>query len=252
MPLFGKLVNHLPGNGVLVLGPIELNHGILWPTLNDTQEASAWIRDLVYLAFPEGEARERVLFDLIKQFSKMDPDDPEWLRYKLSVVECKAMENMAKALNEAASEQARLRGVTREMADYASLQIRGTIETAASQTRQLLEDVQLSLHDAISGKAILKCYTAETRQQFASVIKGIVEETLVAALTISQQRMGEWMKGTLDNSIRDAQTSLASVTRDFRVRLGGAWGQLLWGCIGGGVLAGVLFVVGGYWLGKHW
>jgi hypothetical protein len=86
---------------------------------------SAWIRDLVYLAFPEGEARERVLFDLIKQFSKMDPDDPEWLRYKLNVVECRAMENMARALNEAASEQARLRGVTREMADYASLQIRG-------------------------------------------------------------------------------------------------------------------------------
>jgi len=55
---------------------------------------SAWIRDLVYLAFPEGEARERVLFDLVKQFSKMDPEDPEWLRYKLKVVECKAMENM--------------------------------------------------------------------------------------------------------------------------------------------------------------
>ena len=44
---------------------------------------SAWIRDLVYLAFPEGEARERVLFDLVQQFSKMDPEDPEWLRYKL-------------------------------------------------------------------------------------------------------------------------------------------------------------------------
>ena len=96
---------------------------------------SAWIRDLVYLAFPEGEARERVLFDLVKQFSKMDPEDPEWLRYKLNIVECKAMENMARALNEAATEQAKLRGVTREMADFASTQIRGTIENAASQTR---------------------------------------------------------------------------------------------------------------------
>jgi hypothetical protein len=37
---------------------------------------------LVYLAFPEDEAKERALFDLIKQFSKMDPEDPEWLRYK--------------------------------------------------------------------------------------------------------------------------------------------------------------------------
>ena len=36
----------------------------------DVHEASAWIRDLVYLAFPEGAARERALFDLIKQFSR--------------------------------------------------------------------------------------------------------------------------------------------------------------------------------------
>jgi citrate lyase gamma subunit len=188
---------------------------------------------------------------LIKQFSKMDPDDPEWLRYKLNVVECKAMENMARALNIAASEQARLRGVTREMADYASLQIRGTIETAASQTRQLLEDVQLSLHDAISGEAILKSYTDETRQQFASVIKEIIEDTLVRALSLSQRRMDEWMKGALDNAVREAQKCLASVTADFRVRLGGAWGQLLWGCIGGGVLVGGLFLVVGFWVGRH-
>ena len=80
-------------------------------------DKSAWIRDLVYLAFPEGEARERVLFDLVKQFSKMDPEDPEWLRYKLSVVECRALENVARGLNDAAAEQARLRSVTREIAD---------------------------------------------------------------------------------------------------------------------------------------
>ena len=59
-------------------------------------------------------------------------------------------------------------------------------------------------------------------------------------------------QGTLDNSIRDAQKSLAAVTTDFRVKLGGAWGQLLWGCIGGGVLAGVLLLVGGFWVGRHW
>jgi hypothetical protein len=80
-------------------------------------DKSAWIRDLVYLAFPEGEARERVLFDLVKQFAKMDPEDPEWLRYKLSIVECRALENVARGLNDAAAEQARLRGVTREIAD---------------------------------------------------------------------------------------------------------------------------------------
>src|SRR3984893_6749093 len=104
------------------------------------------------------------------------------------------MENMARALNEAATEQARLRGVTREMADFAATQIRGTIESAASQSRQMLEDVQLSLHDAISGDAILKTYTDETRQQFGAVIKEITEDTVVRALTLSQHRMDEWMK----------------------------------------------------------
>ena len=93
-------------------------------------DKSAWIRDLVYLAFPDGEARERVLFDLVKQFSKMDPEDPEWLRYKLSVVECRALENVARGLNDAAAEQAKLRGVTREIADFAAAQMKGTIEEA--------------------------------------------------------------------------------------------------------------------------
>ncbi len=117
---------------------------------------SGWIRDLVYLAFPEGEARERVLFDLVKQFAKMDPEDPEWLRYKLSIVECQALENMARSLNNAAAEQARLRSVTREVADYVATQLKGTIEAASVATRQLLEDVQASLHDSIAGDADFK------------------------------------------------------------------------------------------------
>lgn len=37
------------------------------------------------LAFPQGGARERILFELIKQLAKTDPEDPEWLRYKLSI-----------------------------------------------------------------------------------------------------------------------------------------------------------------------
>ncbi len=216
------------------------------------EESSAWIHDLVYLAFPEGEARERVLIDLIKQFSKMDPHDPEWLRYKLSVVECRALENVARGLNEAAAEQARLRGVTREMADFASSQLRGTIEAAAANTRQLLEDVQLSLHDAVAGDAILKSYTDETRAQFAKVISAIIENTLITALSTSQQRMDIWVKGSLDQAFREVQKSLAAATKDFRLKLGGVWGQLLWGCVGGGVLAGALLLAGGFWLGRHW
>jgi hypothetical protein len=213
---------------------------------------SAWIRDLVYLAFSEGEARERVLFDLVKQFSKMDPEDPEWLRYKLSVVECRALENMAQGLNDAAAEQARLRGVVREIADYAATQMKGTIEEAGVTTRQLLEDVQASLHDSIAGEAILKCYTEETRQQFAVVIKTIIENTLTQALTLSQERMDDWVKKTLEQSIRDAQNALASVTVGFRAKLGGAWGRLIWACFGGGLVAAAVLLACGFWLGRNW
>lgn len=212
---------------------------------------SAWIRDLVYLAFPEGEARERVLFDLIKQFSKMDPEDPEWLRYKLSVVECRALENMARGLTDAAAEQARLRGVTREIADYAATQMKGTIEEAGVTTRQLLEDVQASLHDSIAGEAILRCYTEETRQQFGGVIRTIIESSLAQTLATSQKQMDGWLKGALDGAIRNAQDALAAVTRDFRVKLLGAWSYLLWSVFAGGLLSGFGLLFLGFWLGKH-
>ena len=214
-------------------------------------DKSAWIRDLVYLAFPEGEARERVLFDLVKQFSKMDPEDPEWLRYKLSVVECRALENVARGLNDAAAEQARLRGVTREIADYAATQMKGTIEEAGLTTRQLLEDVQASLHDSIAGEAILKCYTEETRQQFAGVIRAIIESSLTQVLATSQEQMDSWIKGALDGAIRNAQDALAAVTRDFRVKLLGAWSYLLWSIFASGLLCGFGLLFLGYWFGKH-
>ena len=215
-------------------------------------DKSAWIRDLVYLAFPEGEARERVLFDLVKQFSKMDPEDPEWLRYKLSVVECRALENVAQGLNDAAAEQSKLRGVTREIADYAATQMKGTIEEAGLTTRQLLEDVQASLNDSIAGDAILKCYTEETRQQFAGVIKSIIESTLTRALTLSQERMDDWVRKTLEQSIRDAQNALAAATAGFQAKLRGAWGRLLWACFGGGLVAAAFLIAGGFWLGRNW
>jgi hypothetical protein len=212
---------------------------------------SGWIRDLVYLAFPEGEARERVLFDLVKQFAKMDPEDPEWLRYKLSIVECQALENVARSLNLAAAEQARLRSVTREVADYAASQLKGTIEAASVATRQLLEDVQASLHDSIAGDAILKSYKEETRMQFGVVVRTIIESSLTQALAISQKQMDGWLKGSLEGASRNAQDALAAVTSDFRIKLLGAWGNLLWGVFAGGILGGAGLLYLGYRFGKH-
>jgi hypothetical protein len=67
-------------------------------------DKSASIRGRASIGFPEGEAREWVLFDLVQQFSKMAPEDPEWLRYKLSVLECCGLENVARGLNDEAAE----------------------------------------------------------------------------------------------------------------------------------------------------
>jgi hypothetical protein len=81
-------------------------------------------------------------------------------------------------LNDAAAEQARLRGESREIADFAATRMKETIEEAGVTTRQLLEDVQASLHDSIAGEAIFKCCTEETRQQFAAVIHALIESGL--------------------------------------------------------------------------
>jgi len=64
--------------------------------------------------------------------------------------------------------------------------------------------------------------------------------------------MDDWVKKTLEQSIRDAQNALASATEGFRARLGGAWGRLLWACFGGGLVAAALLIAGGFWLGRNW
>jgi len=56
----------------------------------------------------------------------------------------------------------------------------------------------------------------------------------------------------LEQSIRDAQNALASVTAGFRAKLGGAWSRLIWACIGGGLVAAALLLAGGFWLGRNW
>ncbi|MGA3035516.1 MAG: hypothetical protein ABSD70_19710 [Terracidiphilus sp.] len=215
-------------------------------------DKTAWIRDLVFLAFPEGEARERVLIDLVQQFSKMDPEDPEWLRYKLSIVECRALENLGRSLTDAALEQARLRGVTREIADFAATQIKGSIDSAAQTTRQLLEDLQASLHESIAGDAILKSYSEETRKHFAAVIKLLLDDALTRAVIVAHGRMDEWVKKTLEHSMAEAQMALTAANKDFKDKLNGIWGWLLWACLGGGLLAGGLLLAGGFWLGRNW
>jgi hypothetical protein len=63
--------------------------------------------------------------------------------------------------------------------------------------------------------------------------------------------MDRWIKGALDGAIRNAQDALAAVTRDFRVKLLGAWSYLLWSVFAGALLCGFGLLFLGYWFGKH-
>jgi citrate lyase gamma subunit len=125
-----------------------------------------------------------------------------------------------------------------------------------SETNPLISLMNVELHRTCvrfgcDHKAILKCYTEETRQQFAAVIRTIIESSLAQALATSQKQMDGWLKGALDGAIRNAQDALAAVTRDFRVKLLGAWSYLLWSVFAGGLLCGFGLLFLGYWLGKH-
>ncbi len=88
---------------------------------------------------------------------------------------------------------------------------------AVSQTtRQLLEDVQASLHEAIAGDAILKSYSEETQKHFATIIKSPIDDALTRPLTVAQGRMDEWVKKTLDHSMAEGQKALTAANDDSR------------------------------------
>ena len=68
----------------------------------------------------------------------------------------------------------------------------------------------------------------EARQQFAVVIRTIIESSLAQTSATSQKQIDGWLKGALDGAIRKAQDALVAVTRNFRGKLLGARSYLLW------------------------
>lgn len=50
----------------------------------------------------------------------------------------------------------------------------------------------------------------------------------------------------------EAQKALTAASSDFRSKLTGTWGRLLWACIGSGLIAGALLLAGEFWLGRNW
>ena len=68
----------------------------------------------------------------------------------------------------------------------------------------------------------------EARQQFAAVIRTIIESSLAQTPATSQKQIDGWLKGALDGAIGKAQDALVAVTRNFRGKLLGARSYLLW------------------------
>ena len=65
-------------------------------------------------------------------------------------------------------------------------------------------------------------------QQFAAVIRTIIDSSLAQTPATSQKQIDGWLKGALDGAIRKAQDALVAVTRNFRGKLLGARSYLLW------------------------
>jgi hypothetical protein len=57
---------------------------------------------------------------------------------------------------------------------------------------------------------------------------------------------------TLLDGATETTPELQAANDNFKSKLTGVWGRLLWAWIGGGLIAGALLLAGGIWLGRDW
>jgi hypothetical protein len=126
-----------------------------------------------------------------------------------------------------------------------------TIET----TRQALEDMRQKVSANMSSEEVVKAYEEATRKRFGEVIDGTVQPAITKSTTLITNSFQNWAEGVLDQHLTRmsgaVNATLTSATHDFRVRLYGAWSGLLWAMVGGGVIAGLILFMAGFYLGKH-
>jgi len=135
----------------------------------------------------------------------------------------------------------------------AEIQRQGEITIEA--TRQALEDMRHEVSANLSSENVVDAYEEATRKRFAEVIDRTVQPAITKSTTLITNRLENWAEGVLDQQLTKmtgaVNATLASVTRDFRVRLYGAWSGLLWAMLGGGVIAALILFMAGYYLGEH-
>jgi len=128
-------------------------------------------------------------------------------------------------------------------------------EMTIDTTRQTLEDMRQEVSANLSSENVVKAYEEATRKRFVEVMDSTVQPAITKSTTLITNRLESWAEGVLDQHLTKmsgaVNRTLMSVTRDFRVRLYGAWSGLLWAMVGGGVIAGLIMFMAGFYLGKH-
>jgi hypothetical protein len=232
-----------------------------------------WLQDVTSVLEPE--ARERFLLR-VATFQQVNPRDPLFATLDamglLTLAFQKVPGQIAKSVDEArairehvttsvaASKEAaadiqklveQAHATLKQLKDEVQRQGEITIET----TRQALEDMRQEVLANMSSENVIQAYEEATRKRFGEVIDGTVEPAITKSTTLITNRLQSWAEGMLDQQLTKmsgaVNATLTSVTRDFRVRLYGAWSGLLWAMVGGGVIAGLIMFMAGFYLGKY-
>ena len=232
-----------------------------------------WLQDVTSVLEPE--ARERFLLR-VATFQQVNPRDPLFATLDamglLTLAFQKVPSEIAKSVDEAraisehvttsveASKEAaadiqklveQAHATLKQLKDEIQRQGEITIET----TRQALEDMRQEVLANMSSENVIQAYEEATRKRFGEVMDSTVQPAITKSTTLITNRLESWAQGVLDQQLTKmsgaVNRTLTGVTRDFRVRLYGAWSGLLWAMVGGGVIAGLIMFMAGFYLGKY-
>jgi hypothetical protein len=240
---------------------------------NEAVNKVEWLQDVASLIEPE--ARERFLLRLAT-FQQVNPRDPLFAtldamglltlafqkvpgQIAKSVAESRAISQhvttSVAASKVAAAEVQQLVEQAHATLQQLKHEIQRQGEITIETTRQALEDMRQEVSANLSSENVVQAYEEATRKRFAEVIERTVQPAITKSTTLITNRLENWAEGVLDQQLTKmsgaVNATLTSVTRDFRVRLYGAWSGLLWAMLSGGVIAALILFMAGYYLGEH-
>jgi hypothetical protein len=208
-----------------------------------------WLQDIL-TCLPDEATRQRFLLRL-NSFTNVSPKDPLFGTLDAMGLLTLAFRDLVTRFGSTTVEFRGVQARVRESVDIAERNLKSVVSAAGHDTQQLLEDVRKELREAISSEAIVKAYDEETRKQFGLVVQGLMQKQLETATALITAQMEKWVEDSVQRSVQQVNVALAAATKDFRVRLYGAWSGLLWAMLGGGAIAALGLFFCGYWLGRH-